>query len=268
MSLRDESTLIISSCDKFSDLWGVYFSLFQQNWKCHPNETILVTDVATERRFNDVTVFAAGSNHEMPARLKDALKNIRTEYIFLTLDDYFIYNPINDTELEEVFSFIKEKDIDYFRLSSFPNKGTPIKEHKGWKWINLNTNYAVNLYPGIWKKTFLDNVLVGNLSPWQFEVTLTNHAKRDGAICVMSRKQEFPILDVVRKGKVLHKAKRFLDKNQLYIGNRPVLPYWTEVKLSIIGLGSQIIPTHLAKMVRKILHVFGMSFFSDGTRKQ
>lgn len=268
MSLRDESTLVISSCDKFSDLWDVYFSLFQQNWKHHPEETILVTDAETERRFNNVTVFAAGLSQEMPARLKDALEYIKTEYIFLTLDDYFISNPIDDTKLEEVFAFIKEKDIDYFRLSSLPNKGTSIKEHRGWKWINLNTNYAVNLYPGIWKKTFLDDVLVGNLSPWQFEVTLTNNAKRKGAICAMSKNQEFQILDVVRKGKVLHKAKRFLDKNQLDIGDRPVLPYGTEIKLKIIGFGSQIIPTPLAKIVRKILHVFGMSFFSDGTRKQ
>lgn len=267
MSLRDEVALTISSCDKFSDLWNVHFQLLSQNWEHHPKETLLVTDCETEKSFSGIYVFSAGDNLEFPARLKEALKEINAQYVFLTLDDYFVISNIDDNKLDLVFAFIKENDIDYFRLFPIPNNGTPTKENKKWKWIDLNTNYAVNLYPGIWKKAFLEKALESNLSPWQFEVTLTQTAKDNRAKCVMSKCKEYPILDVVRKGKVLRKANRYLKKNGFDIGNRPIIPFATELKLNIIGYGSRILPPKIAKGIRGLLHKFGMSFYSDGSRK-
>jgi hypothetical protein len=228
---------------------------------------ILVTDCITNRQFNGVQVFSAGNKLEMPARIKSVICSVKTDYVFLTLDDYFVKDKILDSDIESVLSFICKNNVDYFRLFPIPNDKKSIIGHKGWNWIDLETNYAVNLYPGIWKRSFLEKVLDCNLSPWEFEVTLSKKAKKENAICVMSKNNEFPILDVVRKGKVLHKAKRYLESNNLNIGNRPVISYWVEIKLKIFGIGSRILPNKIAKYIRNILHNFGMKFYSDGTCK-
>ena len=267
MSLMDESTLIISSCQKFSDLWDVHISLLNQNWSNHPENVVLVTDATVDKSYPGIRTISAGEALEMPQRLRVAIEQIETDYIFLTLDDYFIKDCIDDQRLESVFTFMKEQNIDYFRLFSSPKAKNPIKGYKGWNWINLEDNYAVNLYPGIWKKDFFSKMLDSTLSPWQFEVTLSKRAKEEGALCAMSYNQEFPILDVVRKGKILHKANRYLKKRGLDIGDRPVISYGTEFKLFIIGNGNRILPKSIGKIVRKLLHRFGMSFFSDGTKK-
>ena len=267
MSLQNEVTMLISSCDKFSDLWDVHIHLLNKNWPEHPEEVLLVTDCTSKKHYPGIEIVATGDDLAMPARLKSALERVRTEYVFLTLDDYFLSKKIMNDRLENVFRFVQENDVDYFRLYRIPNDKTWVKGRKGWSWIDLETNYAVNLYPGIWKTSLLKKVMDGNLSPWEFEVTLTQRAKQEKAICVMSHNKEYPILDVVRKGKVLHKAARFFKRNHLDIGDRPVIPYSTEIKLKIIGLGSRILPKPLAKGARTILHKFGMNFFSDGTRK-
>ena len=83
-------SIIISTCDKFSDLWDAHILLLNQNWADRNVETFLVTDKPTDRTFENVTVVAAGEGTEITERLKVVLPLIKTEYVLFTLDDYFL----------------------------------------------------------------------------------------------------------------------------------------------------------------------------------
>ena len=58
----------------------------------------------------------------------------------------------------------------------------------------------------------------------------------------MSKRKEFIILDVVRKGMVLREANQYLNAHGLSIGNRPVIPLRTAIWLRIMGWGSEFLP--------------------------
>ena len=66
--MENNFTVIISTCDKFSDLWDANIQLLNQNWADRNTETFLVTDKPTERKFENVKVIAAGEGTEITER--------------------------------------------------------------------------------------------------------------------------------------------------------------------------------------------------------
>ena len=58
--MESKFSIIISTCDKFSDLWDANIQLFNENWADRNVDTFLVTDKPTDCTFKNVTVVAAG----------------------------------------------------------------------------------------------------------------------------------------------------------------------------------------------------------------
>ena len=80
--MENKFSIIISTCDKFSDLWDAHILLLNQNWADRNVETFLVTDKPTDRTFENVTVVAAGEGTEITERLKTVMP---VSYTHLTL---------------------------------------------------------------------------------------------------------------------------------------------------------------------------------------
>ena len=79
--MENNFSIIISTCDKFSDLWDAHILLLNQNWADRNVETFLVTDKPTDRTFENVTVVAAGEGTEITERLRAVMPLIKTEYV-------------------------------------------------------------------------------------------------------------------------------------------------------------------------------------------
>jgi len=98
---------------------------------------------------------------------------------------------------------------------------------------------------------------------WLYEVSLTYTAREYGARCAMSDNGEFKTLDVVRKGKLLNKAADYLEKHDLYHGDRERISIKEEKRIYIFTLGKRLLPKKLEEPVKTILRKFGFKFFSD-----
>jgi hypothetical protein len=263
MESNDKLTLTIHTCDKFSDLWDTNIQLLNQNWADRNIRTLLVTDKQTERCFDNVEIFAAGEGAEMSERLAAILPHINTKYVLVTLDDYFLTKKILTESILKLVSVMDKENIDYIRLFKIPNSKERLENYKTLYKIDLSGNYKVNLYPGIWRKSFLEKTVAIPLNAWQYEVSLTKTARECNAKCVMSKGKEFEILDVIRKGKILHKANRYLRKNNIYLDSREVIDYKTELRIFIFSMGKKILPNSLARRVKLFLIKKGYKFYSD-----
>ena len=118
----------------------------------------------------------------------------------VTLDDYFPTTPIETRRIERLLDIMDKEDYDYLRLYRLPKGGLSVSKEKDIYNLALDGDYRVNLYAGIWRRDFMAKTL-GNreLNAWEFEVTLTENARRANGKCAVSLGSEFPILDVVRK---------------------------------------------------------------------
>lgn len=258
----DRLTLMIQSCEAFSDLWEPHLRLLEESWPNRPVRTVLVTDTPTDRTFPGVEVISTGAGKHLPARLAAVLPQLNTDYILLTLDDYFPIYPISTQKLSRLVEIMDAERLDYIRLFSDPNSFQKTR-YKGLYAIDLTENYALNLYPGLWRRDFLLKTLDKDRDIWTYEVSLTHTARRINARCLMSKGREFPILDVVRKGKLLHRANGYLKRRKLYHGSRQVISWREELRIFVFTTGKQILPRPVQAWVKAQLRRQGFRFYSD-----
>ena len=125
--LKNKLTLVIHTCDKFSDLWDGHISLLNKNWSDREIKTLLVTDKQTDRVFDGVDIIAAGDDFELSKRISAMLPYIETEYVLVTLDDYFPVNPIESEKIEALVNAMEKEKLDYIRLFKRPNSKLKIE---------------------------------------------------------------------------------------------------------------------------------------------
>ncbi|MBD5317012.1 MAG: hypothetical protein HDS11_05035 [Bacteroides sp.] len=264
---KDNLTLLIHSCHKFSDLWDAHISLLNKNWPDRNIRTIILTDEPESHTFPGVEIISAGSGKEITDRIRHVLPLIETEYVLVTLDDYFPIYPIDGSKIDRLVSVMQTKGYDYIRLFENPRccnlSATPDSDIYS---FTLDNDYVVNLYVGIWRKDFIRNSLSQkSLSAWDYEASLTAAAARIGANCAMSKGKEFPIMDVVRKGKLLRSPATYLKKHNLYHGSRPVR---TIKETAFLYIKTQVRralsygPEPVLRFIQKMLMNMGMNSFS------
>ncbi len=263
--LKNKITCLIFSCDKFSDLWDGQIKLFNENWSDRDFETYIVTDKATDRKIEGIGIISAGEDKEWSERLKYALQFVKTDYVFATLDDYFLIKKVDNRRMEHLVDLMIKDKYDYIRLFKKPTNATgkPLPAEKDLYLIDNNANYSVNLYSGIWSKKFFEFCVSEPKNAWMFEVTLHEQAVKYNARCIVDYRDDYKILDVVRKGKILHSAKRYFEKHPgIYQGDREVQSWTYEFRLWWKIFMQEHTPSFLFKYVRAIYMKFGGQSFT------
>ena len=259
-------TMLILSCDKFSDLWDGHIKLLEQNWPNRDMKTYIVTDSPSNRSYLGIEILSAGTEVEWSDRLAYALKYVDTDYVFITLDDYFLIKKVDDQSIAALMEMMEKENIEYVRLFPRPKRATR-EELTGYKNIyrvDTACDYSVNLYSGLWKKDFIENCVRIPLNAWKFEVSLHKRAEEYGANCVVSHRNEFEILDVVRKGKLLHKSAAYFKNHPgIYSGKRETNSWGYEIKLTIQQQVSRHLPWGLHQWLKHVMTKAGMHFYSD-----
>ena len=264
--MNKNMTMLILSCDGYSDLWDGQIKLLEQNWPDRAMETCIVTDAPSDKSYPGIRILNAGSEVEWSDRLAFALRQVKTEYVFITLDDYYLIRRVEDGRVAELLAMMEKESIDYVRLFPRPKRATQeeLPGYKGIRRIDVTCNYSVNLYAGLWKKAFLESTVKTPKNAWQFEVLLHKRAEEYGANCVVSLRNEYEILDVVRKGKLLHRAAAYFKRHSgVYEGDRKVNTWGYEIRLTIQQQAARHLPRGLHRLVKRAMTKAGMRFYSD-----
>ena len=259
-------TMLILSCDKFSDLWEGHIKLLRQNWPDRDFQACIVTDAAADKTFDDVKIISAGAEKEWSERLAYALNCVDTDYFFITLDDYYLVNRVSNGSINELIEVMDKEHLDYVRLYKRPKRGTleQLGSYEGIYRVDLGMTYTVNLYAGIWRRDFIKSITDKPVNAWKYEVNLTRRAKEYGALCCVSRRNEYRILDVVRKGKILHKAARYFKAHPgIYTGNRELQSWSYEIRLNVKTWIGRIMPPCMNNLIRNTARKFGVHFYRD-----
>lgn len=262
--LENQMTMLILSCDNYSDLWDGHVHLLEKYWHDRSIKTIIVTDKSTEKTYDDISVFVAGENVEWSDRLKLALEQVTTEFVFVTLDDYFLTAPVSNEKIEALISIMKEDQYDYVRLYIHPQcpKSAKVECYSNFYTIDTSVRYSVNLFPGIWKKSFLEKTVAEPRNIWKYEVSLSKSATKENAKCAVSLNDEFQIMDVIRQGKIQRKAKKLLSQEDLYNGNREMHSVGSDLKYLIRVWASRSLPKWIREPVRNLAIKMGVHIFS------
>ncbi len=253
-------SIIVTTCDKFSDLWQNNLFLFDKFWPNHP-QIILISDKPNGLGDSLPCSFLHFPG-EYTERLRATLTTVRDDYVFLTLDDYLPSNEIDQKRMNRLLDYMSEHNISYLRLFNRTKTKGWIDRGEGIHLLPLTKEtYEVNLYPSFWKTSELKKMLQYNENPWKFEVRLTRRAKEKNLFCGwVSNKKLFPFQDTIRKGKYLRKAYKFLKTNNLYISNRPIRSIKETISLNFRTFVGRHVPQKLKNFLKKLTH---KQYYSD-----
>ncbi|MBE6535690.1 MAG: hypothetical protein E7677_03610 [Ruminococcaceae bacterium] len=131
-----------------------------------------------EKNFNcdfmTVKTINTGRGKTWTERLQYALKQIESDYILFSLEDYFVHEEVNEKAFLDAFERMKKKPKwggIYFhpikRGSSYPKEfDSELAYRKANRFNKGRTNMMIILY----RKDFLEKLLVKKEDAWAFEV--------------------------------------------------------------------------------------------------
>lgn len=175
-AILDDVTIIVSSCDKYKDLWNPFFDLLFKYWpglKTH-NKHVPIYLIVNNKDFSypGVNVFKTGVDISWSHNMIDVLKKVKTNYILHFHEDYLLSKPVDETTIKYYLDQLKAKKACYVELwrdnyyidqPIFESvKNTVIKgKHVYWR----NSNQAA-----MWRKDVFQWLLRPGENPWQFEL--------------------------------------------------------------------------------------------------
>jgi hypothetical protein len=180
----EKLSVLIISCDRYSDIWEPFFSLLWRYWPDCPYPIILG---ANKKIFEDerIKMINTGEDHSWADSTRYMVKNVPTEYILVLLEDFLFMEKVDNYFIEKNLKALVGLDGGYLRLKPFPKPDKPVM---GFEWIGeieRDAPYRVSLQASIWRKDVLLSLLVNGESAWDFELkgTHRSNAIKEGFYC-------------------------------------------------------------------------------------
>ncbi len=111
----EDVTIIVSSCDKYEDMWAPFFKLLFKYWpslKTH-NKDIPIILITNEGVFSSDRrqVFRTGKNASCSSNMLRVLKSVKTKYILYFQEDYLMSALVNEKRLQYLLEKMKQENI-------------------------------------------------------------------------------------------------------------------------------------------------------------
>lgn len=270
ISSTKKMSIVIFSCDAYSDLWEDFFRFMGIYWKDKSYKCYLINN----RKYFEakgVKVINAGDG-DWSTRARIALEQIETQYVMTFLEDYFLCEMIDNVKFEEALSYIESEKIDYCKLEI-----TRVKKYSEWtnykdkKYLHnipKTLYYGIDTAISIWNKDFLLELLgTEDYSAWKFELDRNEDAKHTekyiNKICVIDSRRLVTMCPMVIQGKYFPRSIKLMKKKgyRINTANRKVMSFkevfQSEIKIFFFNfpLGK--------KFLKSIGRKLGYTFMSD-----
>ena len=163
-------SVLVPSCDKYSDLWRPFFTLFWRNWADCPFPVCLGSNelvFADER----IQTIAVGADPGWSAGARRMLGQIPTPYVLIMLDDFFLRRPVSTSRILALLETLRRLDGHMLRLVRKRRPDFPVDGFPDVGRINNmdGAPYCVSLQATLWRREFLLALLRDDETIWQFE---------------------------------------------------------------------------------------------------
>lgn len=169
----EDISILVVGYDGYIDVWEHFVYFLNKYWHDRPNTYLATSEL--EPDYDGVKSLPAGKGSEWSKRALNGLNSIKTKYVLLLLEDFFITDYINNNEFIKIINYIKDNNIMFYQLKT-PKlyncfiEGKRLAENKHIWVINKDCKYGLNLQAAIWNTDFLKETIgKENYNAWVFE---------------------------------------------------------------------------------------------------
>lgn len=270
-TLSNSISIVVIGYDGYKDVWNNFVHFINKYWKDRPKTYLATSEL--EPDYYNIEIIKAGVSSEWSNKARNALKKIKTKYVLLLLEDFFIVDYVDNNKLNEILDFIIKYGIKFYQLSSMSFTKYLIFEKKlsGYNYVHIipkSKKYGLNLQAAIWDKDYLLEIIgEGNYNTWEFEcnnIYIKNYDENKISYVIDDR-NVLNILHSVLQSKYLPSAIYKCRKigYNLNNSNRKVMSVWDELKFRFKSLMGRLIPNRLIIPFKRLARHLKYNFVSD-----
>jgi len=169
-------TIVVSSCDKYSELWPFFFKHLFEQWPSLKtyNKNIPIILLTNEQAFNDKRIINIKTLQEKnwSNSMLLALQQVKTDYVLYLQEDYLLARKVDESRLQALLKNMIESNAAYTQCSSYDARffnGAASRRVPFLKSKPKFAPYRTSLQAAIWKKQDFEWLLKPGESPWEFE---------------------------------------------------------------------------------------------------
>ena len=176
--IENRCSLLVSSCDKYSDLWVPFFQCLDLYW----SQRQLNTFILCESKRSDIDgikfINSGKKAANWSSNLKYALEKIETKYVCLMLEDFFLRSLVDHSKFMYCLNFADINNADMIRLLKKPTLYSKQKiSDKLISKLNIHAPYRVSCQASLWNRETLISLLEPGETAWEFEINGSKRSK-------------------------------------------------------------------------------------------
>ena len=169
-----ELTIVVNTCDDYSDVLEIFFQAFQKWWPDCPYPIVINTESKKYEALFPARVHVSRSSEsydDWGARLISTLSEIESKFVLMVYDDFILEEKVDGNQIHKALLLLKSQDhaaVTYLINTSLPlmtsddaSVFAPVKD---------GVEYRLNSAPGIWRRQVLMNYTSPGDNPWGWEV--------------------------------------------------------------------------------------------------
>jgi hypothetical protein len=147
-------SVLIPSCDAYSDLWIPFFNLFWKHWEDCPFPVYLGNNTQ-HFQHPKVQLSHAGHGNNWSHRVRDQIEGVNSPYLLLCLEDSFLRRAVPTDRVSHALEALERLGGHLVRLvrRPGPDRFAPGLPELGI--IDCGAPYRVSTQTAIWKKESL-----------------------------------------------------------------------------------------------------------------
>lgn len=213
MKSSEKCTILVNSCDAYSDIWDLFFESIRVQWPDCPYKIVLNTQ-EKEYVYKDMHISVhhcnvKGKQDRWGERFRKTLDDIDTPYVLPMLEDFVLNAPAKNAKLiQRVIEWMDSNPkVSVFYLHVHPSVMPSGGEYPGFGLLPQSCDYRLTTAIGVWRKDRLRQHLRDFETAWEWEVNGSKRASRyvDHMYAIVPEHSEmevfsFPYGGVVRRG--------------------------------------------------------------------
>lgn len=192
-------SVLIGTCDKYEPLWETFQICFNKYWTVD-TQNVFVSETKEVPNFTSTKFSTILAEGDWGNRIIQGISEIKSDYIFFILDDYFFNYTYSKDVLERYVRFCTNNNIDRLQVSPSEYQIYTDFSIEGYTKFSPMSQYQISMQPSIWSKSFLLDALNPFYSPWDFEIKESTRLIGQSKNIFIDRSIPSPYFNAVRKG--------------------------------------------------------------------
>ena len=243
-------TIIVPSCNKYACLWDGCFGLLFKHWPSlvGENKDVKIILISNTKEYPDprITTLKIKDEQSWSNNMQQALKLVKTKYVFIWLDDYMMNQDVDEDKFVRFFNFMKEKKAVYMQVFGIdhgrdnaeqqfndPKFDLPILEFK------KHSPYRTSLQACIFETDTLDWLLHPKESAWAFELAGSTRSEGMHDLFLGTKENLVSYYNAANAGVLSQDALKYIKEQGFKFENtgllmeKPFKVKWKEFKRSV-----------------------------------